>query len=212
MAKKTKEFEYEYNPIKEQIGGEKAEAIIWTTKSIERALEGMKKGLPLKTNPFIGKQTNLLRPELVYRRTEEEIQEYINCMDDPIHFAQYCKLMTPKGLKHVTLRDYQEDYLRHLQQNNFSIFLSCRQSGKCESLCSQILIQVKNFKNIKNKKLVNKLEKKDYFYIKDNIYKIPLFELYDCFCKQSFKWKIKYQLYKLIFKLQSCQEKKDKKE
>ena len=38
--------------------------------------------------------------------------------------------MTPEGLQPVTLRDYQEDFLRHLQNKRFSIFLSCRQSGK----------------------------------------------------------------------------------
>ena len=48
MAKK--EFEYEYNPIKEQTGNKKAQAVVWTTKSLEIAVEGMNKGLELKVN------------------------------------------------------------------------------------------------------------------------------------------------------------------
>ena len=51
-------------------------------------------------------------------------------MKDPVYFASKCYLMTPEGLKPCILRDYQIDYLRHLQKNRFSIFLSCRQSGK----------------------------------------------------------------------------------
>lgn len=91
----------------------------------------MKKGLPLKANPFIGKNTKLLKPDLVFKRTQEEIEDYMHCMEDPLYFATKCYLMTPTGLQPVILRDYQEDYMRHLQKNRFSLFLSCRQSGKC---------------------------------------------------------------------------------
>ena len=51
-------------------------------------------------------------------------------MQDPVYFASKCYLMTPKGLQPCILRDYQEDYLNHVKNNRFSIFLSCRQSGK----------------------------------------------------------------------------------
>ena len=58
------------------------------------------------------------------------MEDYIKCMQDPVYFASKCHLMTPQGLQPCILRDYQIDYLRHLQQHRFSIFLSCRQSGK----------------------------------------------------------------------------------
>ena len=35
---KDKEFEYEYNPIKEQVGGKAAERVIWSTAVINKAL------------------------------------------------------------------------------------------------------------------------------------------------------------------------------
>ena len=126
----VKEFEYEYDPIKVQKDGSEAERVVWSTKALNAAVEGLNKGLPLKANPFCGKDTGLLKPDLVYKRTEEEIEDYIHCMQDPIYFASKCFLMTPEGLKPCILRDYQEDYLHHLQNNRFSIFLSCRQSGK----------------------------------------------------------------------------------
>ena len=127
---KDKEFEYEYNPIKEQVGGKAAEKVIWSTSVIQKALEGIQSGQPLKASPFLNKNTKLLKPELVRRYTQEEIEDYKRCATDPIYFASKCFLMTPEGLKACKLRDYQEDYIRHLQNNRFSIFLSCRQSGK----------------------------------------------------------------------------------
>ena len=120
-----------FNPIKETVGGKKAEAVQWTSKIIKQALDGIDKGLPLAVNPFYEKNTKLLKPDLLYKRTPEEIQEWKRCANDIIYFANtYCKLMTPDGIQSITLRDYQENYLRHLQANRLSIMLSARQSGK----------------------------------------------------------------------------------
>ena len=126
----SKEFEYEYNPIKEQINGKEAEKVIWSTAVINKALEGIQAGQPLKASPFLNKNTKLLKPELVRKYTQEEIEDYKRCALDPLYFAEKCFLMTPMGLQACKLRDYQKDYIRHLQHNRFSIFLSCRQSGK----------------------------------------------------------------------------------
>ncbi len=127
---KEKEFEYEFNPIKEQVGGKAADKVIWSTSVILKALEGIQQGQPLKASPFLNKNTKLLKPELVRKYTPEEIEDYKRCATDPIYFASKCFLMTPEGLKPCVLRDYQEDYIRHLQHNRFSILLAARQSGK----------------------------------------------------------------------------------
>ena len=136
MAKKSdinkqKEENFDWDPVKYAKDGKKAQAVIWSTNVINAAVDAIKKGLPLKANPFIGKNTLLLKPDLVFRKTEEEIEEAIKCMEDPVYFATKCQLMTPTGLKLVTLRDYQVDYLHHLQKNRFTIWLACRQAGKC---------------------------------------------------------------------------------
>lgn len=125
-----KEENWEYNPIKETVNGQAAERVIWSTKAFKIAVDAIRKGLPLKANPFCGKNVQLLKPDLVYRRTQEEIDDYIKCKEDPVYFASKCYLMTPEGLKPCVLRDYQIDYLRMLQKNNFTIMLSCRQAGK----------------------------------------------------------------------------------
>lgn len=127
MAKST---EAEFNPIKETVGGKQAEKVIWSTHVINVALEAIEQGKPLKASPFFMKNTKLLKPELVYKRTKEEIEDYIKCKQDPIYFASKCFLMTPEGLQPCVLRDYQEGYLGHLQNNRFSVLLACRQAGK----------------------------------------------------------------------------------
>ena len=121
---------FEFDPVKDLKGQEQAQQVIWSTKSLNAAVDAIKKGLPLKVNPFIGTNTKLLKPELVFQRTEEEIEDYIHCMQDVIYFASKCYIMQPDGLQPCILRDYQIEYLRHLQENRFSILLAARQIGK----------------------------------------------------------------------------------
>lgn len=128
---KKGEESYEFDPIKQTRDGKEAERVIWSTKSLNAAVDALKKGLPLKANPFIGKVTTLLKPDLVYKRTKEEIEDYLHCKQDPVYFASKCYLKNPEGgLSPVEMRDYQVNYLTHLQKNRFSIMLSCRQAGK----------------------------------------------------------------------------------
>ena len=120
-----------FNPVKEDTSGVMAKRAIWSSRSLELALDGIKQGRKLVANPFYENNTKLLKGDLVFERTEEEIQEWLRCKNDIIYFVEkYCKLMTPEGIKYVLLRDYQKDYLRHLENNRLSIFLSCRQSAK----------------------------------------------------------------------------------
>ena len=58
--------EFEFDPVKRDKGGKEAEAVIWSCSVLEKAVDAMKKGLPLKANPFIGKNTKLLKPDLVF--------------------------------------------------------------------------------------------------------------------------------------------------
>ena len=127
---KYKDTEFEFDPVKDLKGVEQAQSVIWSTKALDKAVDAIKKGLPLKVNPFIGNNTKLLKPELVFKRTEEEIDDYVKCMQDVTYFASKCFIMTPEGLQPCNLRDYQYDYLHHLQENRFSIWLACRQAGK----------------------------------------------------------------------------------
>lgn len=194
----------EFDPVKRDKGGKEAEAVVWSCAVLEKAVDAMKKGLPLKANPFIGKNTKLLKPDLVFKRTPEEIEDYIHCMEDPLFFATKCFLMTPTGLQPVVLRDYQEEYIEHLKQNRFSLFLSCRQSGKTLTFFNTITTRINNslITNY-NKKCIGHILK-NYTYYTDEynnyiIKDLPLYELQNLF-DRSFIWKIKYSIYKKIDK------------
>ena len=126
MAKQT-----DFNPIKEDKDGVRAKRTIWSTKSLDLALRGIEQGKKLVANPFYENNTKLLKGDLVFQRTQEEIEEWIRCKNDIIYFVEkYCKLMTPEGIKYVKMRDYQKRYLNHLVDNRLSIYLACRQCGK----------------------------------------------------------------------------------
>lgn len=121
----------DFNPVKQDKDGVMAKRVIWTSKSLSSAIKGLTEGRKLVANPFYENNTKLLKGDLVFKRTEEEIEEFKRCMNDVLYFAEkYCQLMTPEGIQHITLRDYQSRYLRHLEKNRLSIFKSCRQSGK----------------------------------------------------------------------------------
>jgi hypothetical protein len=107
--------------------------------------------------------------------------------------------MTPEGLQPCKMRDYQENYLHHLQNNRFSILLSCRQAGKTLNLLTNIDIKI----SIKYLKNYGYILEKYYFYINDDFIYItlPMFELYNLYCEQTLIWKCKYQLYKIIYRL-----------
>lgn len=200
-----KEFTWDYDPVKQPKDGVEASKVVWSTKSLNAAVDALAKGLPLKANPFCGTNTKLLKPDLVYRRTEEEVEDYIKCMNDPIYFAEKCFLMTPKGLQPVKMRDYQIEYLQNLKTFRFNILRACRQAGKCQLIDSQIVVRI-NYTDITD----DILEKFRYYYISDNIYKLPMFEIYNLYIKQTFLWKIKYRIYKLMFKLKYGRKERSK--
>ena len=195
-----KEFTWDYDPVKQPKDGVEASKVVWSTKSLNAAVDALAKGLPLKANPFCGTNTKLLKPDLVYRRTEEEVEDYIKCMNDPIYFAEKCFLMTPKGLQPVKMRDYQIEYLQNLKTFRFNVLRACRQAGKTQLIDSQIVIKLP-IKNI-NVRFINLL--KDYHYYEDNddnyILTIPLFELYNIY-SDKFINKCRHHLYKLRFNI-----------
>lgn len=130
MEDNKKRDKTEFDPIKVTRDGKMAEQVIWSTNSINAAIDGINKGLQLKANPFIGKDTQLLKPNLVYKRTKDEVDDFKRCMFDPIYFASKCYIKTPTGIKPCVLRDYQVRYINHLVNNRFSILLAARQCGK----------------------------------------------------------------------------------
>lgn len=196
----------DFNPVKEDRDGVKAKRMIWSSKSLELAIKGLGEGRKLVANPFYENNIKLLKGDLVFQRTSEEIKEWKKCRNDIHYFVEkYAKLMTPEGIKHVTLRDYQHKYLDHLDNNQLSVYLACRQCGKCNSFITNVLVKL----NISDYQIDNKLKKyiiNNYYIKEEDCYELPLFELYNLY-DDSFLWKIKYNIYKLIYKFEKYETK-----
>lgn len=191
----------DFNPVKEEKDGVKARRVVWSTKAIDAAISGLDEGRRLVANPFYDNNPRLLKSDLVFQRTKEEIEEWKRCCNDIIYFANtYCKLMTPEGIQHIILRDYQEEYLRHLIEHNMSIMLSARQAGKCVTLTTNVLIKLnQKFFDLYGMDWKVKFEKYKIWNIDESdVYKIPIFEILNIF-EQNKVWKIKYNLYKKIY-------------
>ena len=73
--------------------------------------------------------------------SQDELSEYIRCMNDPSYFARkYIKIINlDKGLVPFDLYPYQGEMFDHFNNNRFSIVLACRQSGKSISSVVYIL-------------------------------------------------------------------------
>jgi hypothetical protein len=84
---------------------------------------------------------NVKRDGVIQGWSEETIQEYMKCMQDPAYFARtYCKIISlDKGLVNFKLYPYQEKMFNHFNSNRFSIVLACRQSGKSISSVAYLL-------------------------------------------------------------------------
>ena len=191
-----------FNPVKEDKDGVIAKRMIWSTESISSAIKGLEDGRKLVANPFYENNTKLLKGDLVFQRTEEEKEEWKRCATDIIYFVnKYCKLMTPQGIKNVTLRGYQERYLEHLINNRLSIYLACRQCGKCVSFLTVAKVKI-DFTQIFF--IDNKLKDYlvyNYYSKKEECFNLPLFELQNLYDKR-FIWKLKYHLYKKLYQLE----------
>ena len=73
--------------------------------------------------------------------TQEQVQEFIKCKDDPVYFAKnYIKIVSlDEGLVPFELYDFQEDMVRRFHENRFNIAKLPRQTGKSTTVVSYLL-------------------------------------------------------------------------
>lgn len=138
-SKSTPQYQT-FNPVKEVSTDGRSSVIQWSTAVLEKAIKGASKGKRLIANPFYENNLKLLKPNLVFVRTAEEVAEWRKCANDlPYFIENYAKFMTPRGLRKVLLRDYQWDYLDILLHNQLTILKASRQSGKTTTSAMYLL-------------------------------------------------------------------------
>jgi len=91
--------------------------------------------------------------------TPEQVEEYIKCSNDPIHFIEnYIKIVqVDRGLIPFEMYPFQENIVRTIHDNRFTICKLPRQSGKSTTMISYLLHHVLFNQDKKVAILANKL-------------------------------------------------------
>ena len=101
---------------------------------------------------------NLKKANVSHPFTPEQVQEYVKCSKDPVHFIQkYIKIVSlDKGLIPFDMYDFQVDMTRKFHAERFNIAKLPRQSGKSTIVTSYLLWYVLFNDNVNVAILANK--------------------------------------------------------
>lgn len=108
------------------------ESVVWSSKSVEWALDAIKLGQKIKRSPFYEKNIDLRQGNLVFQYSDYEIQELIKCAGNVMYFIEkYGKIKRPDGkIGNIRLRKYQLKQIRDYLEHDENILGWSRQSGK----------------------------------------------------------------------------------
>jgi hypothetical protein len=132
----------------QQEGKAKKQRRIYSTQLINQLIQDRNQGYDIDFEPFFMRDLDLRAANIPFKMSEEELEEYQKCYDDPVYYAEnYAKFMTDHGLSTVNLRDYQrnvistvtlEEYDEEddlvLPVNRNIVWMSARQSGKTTTI------------------------------------------------------------------------------
>jgi len=84
---------------------------------------------------------NLKKANVKVEFTQENIEEFIKCKDDPVYFAKnYIKIVSlDEGLVNFDLYPFQEKLIKNFHQERFNICKMPRQTGKSTTVVSYLL-------------------------------------------------------------------------
>lgn len=101
---------------------------------------------------------NLKKANVAHPFTPEQVQEFVKCSKDPVHFIQkYIKIVSlDKGLIPFDMYDFQVDMTRKFHAERFNIAKLPRQSGKSTIVTSYLLWYVLFNDNVNVAILANK--------------------------------------------------------
>jgi hypothetical protein len=114
--------------------------------------------MPLYLNNGYQNNPNLPKASYKHQFTQTEYDEFKKCRLDVVHFARkYIKIVTlDKGMVPFDLWNFQEDMLRTIQNNRFTITKYPRQTGKTSTVVAYLLHQALFHKNFRIAILANK--------------------------------------------------------
>ena len=167
---------------------EKVEEFILTTELIKEIEEKENLGKILKRYERLWFQNlrGIRKSNLTFAMTDDEWLEYIKCKINIHYFAEnYCQIKREDGtIGPMKLRDYQKDIIDLYTKNPRSILMASRQTGKCMTFVTDIIVLSKS----------------------GDFKKIPIGLLYYNELKKernlTILEKIKLKLYEILYKLQ----------
>ena len=116
---------------------------ILTTKKVEEILDKQNRGekLHITEKFWFGKEMSTRKANLRFAATKKEIDEYTKCKLNIFYFAEkYCKIKREDGTTGpMVLRDFQKQIINLFMNNNYSILMASRQTGKTISAAITIL-------------------------------------------------------------------------
>ena len=91
-------------------------------------------------NVYLG-NPNLKKANVATNFTPEQVQEFIKCSQDPVHFIRtHIRIVSlDKGLIPFDLYDFQENMVQKFHDDRFNIAKLPRQSGKSTVVTSYLL-------------------------------------------------------------------------
>ena len=92
----------------------------------------------MSSRNFYKNNSGLKAANVAVSYTEEQIQEYIKCRQDPVYFIEnYAKIVSlDEGVITFKLYDYQKNYIRALHENTRTLTMWPRQQGKSTTVAA----------------------------------------------------------------------------
>lgn len=152
-----------HNNVMDKQAEVQKKSVVYSTERINKIIEDIQNGGKPDTIPFFHGEQLYRDSGIIFEYTDEELEELDKCSVDANYFIEtYCKFLNKNGRTLVQLREYQKRLIRAMSAESWSeeedtivpehphcVLLQSRQTGKCLSLNSVIVL--KNFQ-INNKK------------------------------------------------------------
>ena len=137
-------YEHDSDVRKKQEEDKRKSRRVYSTALIEELIKERNMGYDIPYDAFFMRDLDLRAPNVTFRMTDEEMEEYQRCYDDAGYYVEnYCKFMTDHGLQVVELRDFQKNVVKTVTdevyipslgewgpKNRNVIWMAARQSGK----------------------------------------------------------------------------------
>ena len=97
--------------------------------------------MPSSAQDFYLGNPNLKKVGTEIEFTQDQIQEYLKCKEDPVYFAMnYIKIISlDEGIVPFKMWDFQQELIRNFHENRFNIAKLPRQTGKSTTCVSYLL-------------------------------------------------------------------------